>query len=121
LREQLIQLLAMLHPETGQGVVVHYFASRQPLQRWFPLAPPRHFPCRTDPLAVGVNPQADQQPRIKRRPPTFFGAARNPLVEAGQIQAPDQFPDRSRRMVFPDQSLHIHRSPHHLLAIHPAD
>ena len=33
------------------------------------LTPPCHFPCRTNPLAIGVYPQTDQRLRIESRPP----------------------------------------------------
>jgi len=72
-------------------------------------------------LAVGVDPQADQQLRIESRAPAGFFAARNARVEALQIQASHQIPDGPRHVVLLDQLLHIHRSPAHLLAVDPAD
>src|SRR5713101_2321251 len=111
----------MLYPETGQRMVVHGFASRQPLQRRLPLAASSYFPRRPDALAVSVNPQTDQQPGIVGGPPAFLFAALDALVEAVQIQAPDQFPNRPRRMIFADQLFHIHRPPNHMLTIDPAD
>src|SRR5207244_12882797 len=72
-------------------------------------------------LAVGVHPQADQQLRIERRPPTFLLAALNAVVEPAQVKTPDQRPDRPRRMVVADQSLDIYRTPAHLLTVHVAD
>src|ERR1039457_2741831 len=111
----------MLHPETGQRVVVHAYAPRQPLQRRLPLAAPRHLPCRPDTLTVGINPQTDQKPRIVSGPSAFLFAALDTRVEPLQIEAPDQFPDRPRRMISPDQLLHVDCPPQHLLAIDPAD
>jgi hypothetical protein len=111
----------MLHPEAGQRVVVHHFASRQPLQRRLPLAAPRHLPCRPHPLAVGINPQTDQKPRIVSGPSAFLFAALNPFVEALQIQSPHQIPDGPRHVIFSDQLFHVDGPPHHLLTIDPAD
>src|SRR5258708_26993784 len=102
-------------------MVVDGFASRERLQRRFPLAAPRPIPRRPDAVAVSVNPQTDQQPGIGGGPPAFLFTALDALVEAVQIQASDQFPDRPRRMIFPDQLFHIHRPPPHLLTIDPAD
>src|ERR1019366_5768745 len=68
--------------------MVHLIQPRQPLERRIELAAPSHFPRRPYPFAVGVHPQADQQLRIKRRPPTFFHAALDALVEPAQIQSP---------------------------------
>src|SRR5712692_5869516 len=121
LREQLVQLLLLLHTEIRQRVVVHFLQSGQPLEGRVVLAAPRHFARRTDPLAVGVHPQTDQQLRIERRPPAFFCAALDPLVEPAQIHTPDQRPDRPRRMILADQSLYVHRTPAHLLPVHPSD
>src|ERR1019366_6203985 len=102
-------------------MVVHGFAPRQPLQRRLPLRAPRHFPRRPDALTVGINPQTDQKPRIVSGPSAFLFAALDPRVEPLQIEAPDQFPDRPRRMIFPDQLLPVDGPPQHLLAIDPAD
>src|SRR5260370_21156190 len=109
----------MLHPETGQRMVVHGFASRQPLQRRFPLAAPRHLPRRPDALTVGVNPQTDQQPAIVGGPPAFLFAAFAALVEAVQIQAPDPFPNPPRRIVFPAPFFDIPPPPQPLLPLYP--
>src|SRR5713226_1085907 len=56
LREQFVQLLLVPHAKIRQRVVVHFLQPRQPLERGIVLAASRHFPCRTDPLAVGVHP-----------------------------------------------------------------
>src|SRR6266568_315246 len=121
LREQFIQFVFLLHAEIRQRVVVHFVEACQPLESRIKLAPPRYFPRRANPLAVGVHPQTNQQLRIERRPPTFFRAALDALVEMTQIHTPDQRPDRPRWMLFTDQPLHINGPPAHLLAVHVAD
>ena len=71
--------------------------------------------------APGIHPQTDQQLRIERWPPTFFRAALDALVELAQIHTSNQCPDRPRRMVLANQTLHIHRAPAHLLSVYVAD
>src|SRR5713101_728913 len=75
LREQFIQFLLLLHAEIRQRVIVHFLPSRQPLERRIVLTAPGYFSGRTNPLAIGVHPQTDQQLRINRRPPPFLRAA----------------------------------------------
>ena len=75
LGEQFIQLLLLRHTKIPQRVVVHFLQPRQPLESRIKLAPARHFPRRSHPLAVGLHPPADQQLRIERRTPAFFCTA----------------------------------------------
>ena len=49
--------------------------------------------------------------RYYRRPPAFFRAAIDGSIERTQVQAPNQCPNGSRRMVFADELLYIHGSP----------
>src|ERR1700691_4174190 len=121
LGEQFIQLLLLLHTKIRQRVVVHFLQSRQPLESRIKLAPSRHFPRRSHPLAVGVDPQTDQQLRIECRTPAFFGTALDGLIKGPQVQPPHQRPNSSRRMVFADEAFHIHGSPAHLLPVHVAN
>src|SRR6202022_1974239 len=121
LREQLIQLLLLLPSEIRQRVIVHFLQPRQPLERRIKLAPPRHFPRRSDPLAVGAHPQANQQLWIERWPPAFFRAALDVIVKSLQVQSPDQRPNRPRPMILSDQPLHIHGPPTHLLPVDRTD
>ena len=119
--EQLVQLLLSLHAKIRQRVVVHLLQSRQPLERRIVLATPRHFPRRANPLAVGIHPQADQQLRIERRTPAFFGAALNGFVKCGSAPNAPPTPNRPRGMVLANQLLHIHRPPTHLLPVYKTD
>jgi hypothetical protein len=80
-----------------------------------------YFSCRANTQAVGVHPQTDEQLRIERRPPSFFRATLDGPIKRTQIQAPNQCPDGSRRMVFANEFLYIHGSPTHLLSVHVPD
>src|ERR1700726_356226 len=121
LREQFIEFLLLLHAEIRQRVIVHFLPSRQPLERRIVLTAPGHFSCRTNPLAIGVHPQANEQLRIERRPPAFFHATLDGLIKWAQVEAPNQCPNGSRRMVFADQVFYIHGPPTHLLSVHVAN
>jgi len=88
LREQLVQFFLSLYAKIRQRVVVHFLQPRQPLERRIVLAPPPHFPRRSNPLAVGIYPQTDQKLRIERRTPALFRAALNRLVKRAQLQTP---------------------------------
>src|ERR1700726_3776567 len=85
LREQFIEFLLPLHTEIRQRVIVHFLPSRQPLERRIVLTAPGHFSRRTNPLAIGVHPQTDQQLRINRRPPPFLCAALDDLIKGAQV------------------------------------
>jgi len=121
LREQFIQFVLLLHAKIRQCVVVHLLQSGQPLEGRIVLAAARHFPCRPDPLGVGIHPQTDQQLRIKRWSPAFFRTALDALVEVTQIHTPDQCPDRPRRMILTDEQIDVHRTPAHLLSVYPSN
>jgi hypothetical protein len=103
------------------GGQVNFLQPRQPLERRIVLASPRHFPSRSNPLAVGVHPQPDQQLWIERWPPAFFHAALDAIVKSLQVQSSDQRPNRPRPMVLSDQPFHIHRPPTHLLPLDLTD
>src|ERR1700692_1696207 len=121
LREQFIEFLLLLHTEIRQRVIVHFLPPRQPLERRIVRTPPGPFSRRTNPLAIGVHPQTDQQLRINRRPASFLRAALDGLIKGVQVSAPYQCPNSSRRMVFADQVFYIHGPPTHLLSVHVAN
>src|SRR5712692_201882 len=121
LREQLVQRRLMLHAEVRQGVMIHRLQTRQPLIGRMIFAAPLDLARRTHTLAVGVNPQTDQQLRIESRPPRFTFHRLDRRAEPAQVQPPHQLPNCSRRVVGFNQLLHIHRPQHHLPAIHPLD
>src|ERR1700693_45195 len=121
LREQFIEFLLLLHTEIRQRVIVHFLPSRQTLERQIVRTAPGHFSRRTNPLAIGVHPQTDQQLRIERRPPAFLRAALDGSIKRTQVQPPNQCPNGSRSMVFRDELVHIHGSPTHLLSVHVAN
>jgi hypothetical protein len=104
-----------------QRVVVHFLQLRQPLERGIVPTAPCHFPCRTNPSAIGLDPQTDQQLRIQRRPPAFLRTALHGSIKRTQVQPPYQDSNGSRRMVFVDEFLHIHGPPTHLLSVHVAN
>ena len=71
LREQPVQLFLFLHTKVRQRVIVTPPAPSATGTRDHTRSAAR----RTDPLAVGVHPQTDQQLRIERRTPALFRAA----------------------------------------------
>src|SRR5579863_8160787 len=97
--------------------MAHRLQSAKPLATRLILAPPRQFPRRTDAPSVGVQPQADQQPRVGVFAPGTSFDRSNLLVIAAQIQAPRQFPDRTDAVVFVHKLLDVHTSKNKLLAI----
>jgi hypothetical protein len=60
-------------------VVIHFIQSRQALERRDRI---RNVARRSNPQAVGVHPQTDQQLGIERRPPAFFLAAPDGAITA---------------------------------------
>jgi hypothetical protein len=58
---------------------------------------------------------------VERWPPSFFYAALDGSIKRAQVQAPNQSPNGSRRMIFANQPLDIHRAPTHLLSVYVAD
>ena len=65
------------------------------------------FARRTDALAVGPDPDADQQARFPGGPAGLALQAAQWRGEAVEIESPAEFPDRPRRMVGRDQGLDI--------------
>ncbi len=70
------------------------------------------------PFAVGVNPQADHQPRITGWSPCPAFHRFNRRPKPAQVQPAHQFPNRPRRVLRLDQLFHIHGVQDHLLPIH---
>src|SRR5271156_2934583 len=91
--------------------------SAQPLAARLMLTLTRQLARRTDTTAIGVQPQADQQPRVGVLASRVSFHCGNLLMIATQIQPPHQLPDRSHAMVFVDKLLDIHASQYKLLPI----
>ncbi len=58
---------------------------------------------RAQPFAVGVNPDADQQARVPRRPPGAALLGEDRSDETAQIELSGQLPDRADLVVGGDQ------------------
>src|SRR5580692_2336810 len=121
LGEPFLQLLLLFHTKIRPPVLVHFLQPGQPLESRIKLAASRHFPRRSNPLAVGVHPEADPHLRSERRTPAFFCTALDGLIKGTPVQAPYQCPHSSRRMVFADEVFHIHGSPAPLRSVPAAN
>jgi len=69
LREKIVESGLVVRAETRQRAMTDRLQPAQPLAARFVFALPRQFACRTDPAAVGVQPQTDQQLRVRVLPP----------------------------------------------------
>jgi hypothetical protein len=58
------------------------------MERGVELAPPRHFPRRSNPLTVGIHSQTDEKLQLERWTPALFRAALDGLGKGTQIQTP---------------------------------
>src|ERR1035438_3014990 len=94
-----------------------HLQTAQPLEARFELTLPRHLARRTDSPAVGVQPQADQQLRVRVFPPgAAFDRCNLRMIET-QVQSPHHFPKRTRTVILVDQLLNIDRAQQDLPAI----
>ncbi len=118
LREQIVQRRLLTGTKPRQRAVTDRLQPAQPLQRRFIFAPPRHLARRADPAAVGIQPQTDQNLRIGMLSPRPALHRGDRGIIPAQIQPPHQLPNRPRRVIFLNQSLHIDRPHHHLPPIH---
>ena len=69
LREQLVELRAVLHTKVAQRVVIRRQTPADPSVGVVPLAQPRHMPRRVHSLARRVQPQPEQHLRVQRWSP----------------------------------------------------
>src|SRR5258708_20877994 len=93
------------------------FQTAQPFEPRFVLALPRYLARRTDAPAIGVQPQADQQLRIRMLPPSMALHRSNLRMIQSQFQPAYQFPNRTRPVVLVAQILTIAVPQQHLPAI----
>src|SRR6266852_6673957 len=93
------------------------FQTTQPLQTRFVLALPRYLARRTDAAAIGVQPQADQQARIRMLAPSMALHRSNLRMIESQVQPANQFPNGTRTVVLVDQVLNIDGTQQNLPAI----
>src|ERR1700694_2441120 len=89
--------------------MIDRFQRAQPPQPRFPFHAPLQFACRSDALAVSIHTDADQQLRRPAGPPGLRFPALDTLLETAQVQPSSQLPDNPRRMIRPNQMLHLQR------------
>src|SRR6266850_5471404 len=89
----------------------------EPLEGWLISAAACELTCRTDPSAVGINPQTHQQPRIPWRAPRAAFNRLNGRIEPLQLQTTHQLPDSSGRMVRLNEPFDIQHLPGQLTTI----
>lgn len=107
----------MIGTETGQRPLADRLQPAQPLAARFVLALSRQLARRTDPTAVGVNPQADQQLRVGVFPPGAPFHRLDPRVIEARVKPPDQLPDQARGVICLDQPFDIDAAQNKLLSI----
>ena len=117
LHEQIVQGRFVIAAKAGQRAVADRLQPAQPLAPRLVLTLPRQFARRTDPTAIRVNPQADQQLRIGVLSPSPPFDRLNLRVVAAQVQPADQLPDQTCAVVFVDQLLDIDAAQYKLLSI----
>jgi hypothetical protein len=97
--------------------MTHKLQPAQPLATRFVFALPRQFARRTNPAAVGVQPQTDQQLRIGVLSSGTALHRRDLRVIQPQIQPPHQLPNRTHAVLLLHQLLYIHGAQEKLPAI----
>src|ERR1700680_3938730 len=94
-----------------------HLQTAQPLQSRFELTLPLDLTSRTDASAVGVQPQADHQLRVRVFAPSAAFDRCNLRIIETQVQSPYHFPKRTRTVILVDQLLNIDRAQQDLPAI----
>jgi hypothetical protein len=89
----------------------------QPAKRWIMFAATLHLARRPDATAVGIDPQAYQEPRIVRRPTCRPLKRADRSRKTRQVEPAGQLPNRPDRMILVHQSLDIKHRPRELSAI----
>ena len=107
LREQIVQRCAVRRPKIRQRFVADRLQTAQPLQGRMIGALAFDIARRTEALAIGPDPDADQQARFPGGPAGLALKAAQRRGEPVEIESPAEFPDRPRRMVGRDQRLDI--------------
>src|SRR5271169_1755747 len=88
--------------------MAHRLQPAQPLATRFVFALPRQLARRTDPPAVGVQPQTDQKLRIGVLASRVALHGSDLRVIQTQIQPPDQLPNPTHAVLWLYQLLNIH-------------
>jgi hypothetical protein len=117
LRKQIVKRRLVASAEVGKRVMVDRLQPAQPRQAGFVFALASDLARAADALAVGIQPQRDQQLRIN------CWAAGAPFHRSGglviqrQIERPDEIPKGAGRMLLIDQPLDVDRPEQQLTAI----
>lgn len=108
----------MLDSEVRQRVMVDDVESGQPLKWGFVFTAPRDLACRTDSATVRIQPQADEQSRIRCRTPRLSLNRSNRSQKTGEIKSAYKIPNCPGWMIVLNQTLDINHVPAHLLTIY---
>jgi hypothetical protein len=107
----------MADPEIAQPVVIHPHAAAQPAIGEIAFAQWGELTGRADPFQAGIQPQRQQQPRIRRWTAGFAFPRPDQLIQSRQIELADEAPHHPRPVIRRQQRLEVDHLPAQLLAI----
>ena len=117
LGQQLVEQLAMLRAEIGQGMVVDRDSPTDPTVNMMMLAKFVQLPGAADPVNGRVQPERHEDlgiDGIASRLPLHRG---DPSIQRRKVQLLREFPDGPRLMVARNQIIDGHGQPFHLVAL----
>ena len=109
LREQFVESNAVIYAKVRDRMVINQIHTSEPLKRRIDFTQAGNLPRRSNPTAVGVDPNGNEQTRVKCASPCRAFEGVNTLIKGVQIQLSNELPDRACRVFGADQLLNINR------------
>jgi hypothetical protein len=107
LHKEPVQGVLMGYPEVGERVILDRFHAGEPLVGRVIIAEAGDLSRGTNALTVGIDPDAEEQPRVEGRAscPSLYRV--DSLIICGEIEMAGKLPDCSHLVIIGDEAFHI--------------